>query len=307
MLRLTGWVLLSVLGATAGLIQDVRSALARNDFGAAHKAIADYRAKHGVTAEMLEALSWLGRGALAAARFEEADEYAAETRRLALELLKTRPLDQERHLPIALGASIEVHAQALAAGGRRAEAVSFLEGELAAWRETSIRTRIQKNINLLTLEGRPAPPLEMSEHLGGEPLPRAAWKGRVVLLFFWAHWCRDCKEQAPILARILEKYGARGLLLIAPTQRYGYVAGGKEAGPSEETEYIAEVWRRQYQGLGHTAAPLSEENFRVYGASTTPTLVLVDGNGLVRLYHPGRISYEDLDARLARLWGDAGR
>ncbi len=307
MLRLTGWVLLSVLGATAGVIQDVRSALARNDFAAARKAVADYRAEHGVTAEMLEALSWLGRGALAAARYQEADEYAEETRRLALELLKTRPLDQDRHLPIALGASIEVHAQALAAGGRRAEAVSFLQGELAAWRDTSIRTRIQKNINLLTLEGAPAPALQMGTCLAGNPLPQAAWKGRVVLLFFWAHWCRDCKEQAPILARILEKYGTRGLVLIAPTQRYGYVAAGKEAGPSEESDYILQVWRRQYRALPDAAVPLSEENFRVYGASTTPTLVLVDRQGLVRLYHPGRISYEGLDARLARLVGDAGR
>ena len=34
-------------------------------------------------------------------------------------------LDDERHLPIALGASMEVHAQALAARGERGEALAF--------------------------------------------------------------------------------------------------------------------------------------------------------------------------------------
>jgi thioredoxin-related protein len=44
--------------------------------------------------------------------------------------------------------------------------------------------------------------------------------------------------------------------------------------------------------------PLSEENFKAWGASTTPTLVLIDRTGVVRLYHPGRISYEELAPRV---------
>lgn len=44
--------------------------------------------------------------------------------------------------------------------------------------------------------------------------------------------------------------------------------------------------------------PVSEENFKMYGASTMPTLVLIDRQGLVRLYHPGAMSYEELAARV---------
>jgi thioredoxin-related protein len=43
---------------------------------------------------------------------------------------------------------------------------------------------------------------------------------------------------------------------------------------------------------------VSEENFRRYGASTTPTLVLIDRAGIVRLYHPGAMTYEELRARV---------
>jgi thioredoxin-related protein len=42
--------------------------------------------------------------------------------------------------------------------------------------------------------------------------------------------------------------------------------------------------------------PVSEENFREWGASTTPTVVLIDRTGVVRLYHPGRMTYEELAA-----------
>ncbi len=38
--------------------------------------------------------------------------------------------------------------------------------------------------------------------------------------------------------------------------------------------------------------------FAAYGASTTPTLVLLDGQGIVRLYHPGAIPDAELAAQV---------
>ena len=38
------------------------------------------------------------------------------------------------------------------------------------------------------------------------------------------------------------------------------------------------------------AVPVSAANFPTYGASTTPTLVLLDPIGMVRFYHPGAAS-----------------
>src|SRR5262249_20579669 len=149
-------------------------------------------------------LSWLGRGALAAKSYDRADAYAADTRKLALELLKQRKLDAEPHLPLALGASIEVQAHVLAARSQTSEAMRFLRQELETYFNTSIRTRIQKNIHLLSLEGKPAPALESKQWLGPKPAPLDQLKGRPVLLFFWAHWCGDCKMEVPVLTRLIE-------------------------------------------------------------------------------------------------------
>lgn len=292
-------------GQTRSVIADVRAAIAQQDFARGETILQAYRSAHGVTPEMLEALSWLGRGALAARQWDKAEAYAKQTYDLALSALKGRSVDQEPHLPIALGAAIEVLAHVSAERGARTEAVSFLTRELETYKDTSLSKRIQKNINLLSLEGRAAPALDLSEHLGPKPPTLEALKGKVVVLFFWAHWCPDCKIQGPILARLVAKYGPQGFTVLAPTQRFGFVAGGQAAGPNEEARYIDQVRRTSYSVLAGQPVPLSATNHERYGVSTTPTLVLVDREGIVRLYHPGRMAEEELEPLVRRLIGAA--
>ncbi len=292
--------LLAAATTSAALIEDVRTSIDANNFGRAESYIQAYRAQHGVTPELIEALSWIARGRLARKEYDLAEKYARQTYDLATEQLRGRSLDQDRYLPIALGAAIEVQAQAMAAQGERAQAVKYLRGELSKFASTSIRTRIQKNINLLSLEGRPAPPIQTSEFLGPRPPALAAVRGKPVLLFFWAHWCGDCKAEVAALQRLMSTYGDR-IVLIGPTQRYGYVAGGEEASPEAELKYIDAVRRRYYAPLANMPVPVSAEAFRTYGVSTTPTLVILDRAGVVRLYHPGAMTYEELKRAVDRI------
>jgi thiol-disulfide isomerase/thioredoxin len=287
--------------AFATIVTDVETAMSRGNFPLAETILQTYRSQRGVTPEYLEALSWLARGDLITRQFDKADAVAKEAEKLAGQSLATRPLDAEPHLPLALGAAIEVEAQVLTANGDRAGALALLHKDLLKYRDTSIRTRIQKNINLLTLEGRAAPALEEREFLGAKPAPLLSLRGKPVLLFFWAHWCPDCKQEEHILAQIAREYAPKGLVMIAPTQRYGYVANGDEAGPADELKYIEQIRHQYYADLLSVPTPVSEANFRNYGASTTPTLVLIDRRGIVRLYHPGAMTIEELRAALNRV------
>ncbi|MCC7155506.1 MAG: TlpA family protein disulfide reductase [Bryobacterales bacterium] len=297
---IAGFALCPVQAQRPEIVVAVRRAINAGDLPGAVSLVSKARASEGDTPPNLEALSWLGRGNLAAKRYEEAEKYATETRKLVLAQLARRKLDDDTSLPTALGASIEVRAQALAAQGQRSEAVAFLDQELKAWRHTSIRTRIQKNINLISLDGKRAPlaGLVSDENAGGTKLNPSSLRGKPLILFFWAHWCGDCKQQAPVLARLMDEYAAKGLQIIAPTQHYGYVAGGEEAPRDVETRYIGEVFRKYYSGLRVTSAPITDEGFKDWGASTTPTLAIVDRKGIVRLYHPGQMTYDELAARL---------
>src|SRR5262249_6490757 len=135
------------------LVNDVRTFVAKHDYAAAERAVRTYQAQTGATPEYAAALSWIARGALTDRQLDRAESYAAESRKLAVRLVRTRKLDADPWLPTALGASIEVHAQVLAARGARSEAVAFLREQLAAWGTTSIAERIGKNLNLLSLEG----------------------------------------------------------------------------------------------------------------------------------------------------------
>jgi thiol-disulfide isomerase/thioredoxin len=292
-------LLLTAISLPAAIVPEVRALLAKQDFAAAEKLISAQRANGPWTPELIEAHSWLGRGALAAKQYDQALAYSAETRKLALAALKTRKLDDEKRLPIGLGASIEVEGQSLAGKGQLAEAVAFLQRERKAWFSTSIRTRIQKNLNLLSLEGKPAPALEVKDSVGPHtPHPLSHLKGKTVLLFFWAHWCPDCKAQGMVLAELAARYANRGLVLVGPTQRYGYTPTEESASPAAEKTWIASVFEKSYANIPGMAAPLSEENFRVYGSSTTPTLVLIDKSGIVRLYNPGKMTADQLAAKI---------
>src|SRR5215831_9230685 len=165
----------------AGIVESVRYALAQNNFAAAEAQLNSYRSQRGTDAEYLEAYSWLGRAALDQRQYDQAAAYAKETKSLAVEQLKARPLDAEPHLPLALGAALEVQSQVLAAQGQKAQAVALLQSALRTYANTSIHDRIQKNLNLLSFQGKIAPALK-SDHYLGAPLPAtASLKGSPVL------------------------------------------------------------------------------------------------------------------------------
>jgi thiol-disulfide isomerase/thioredoxin len=274
--------------------------LAQGNFAAATTQLENYRTAHGVDPDYLAALSWMARASLSAQQFDQAATYAKQTESLARELLQHRALDSEPRLPLALGAAIEVQAQVLTAHGQQPQAVALLRHNLALYGSTSLHARLQKNLNLLGLAGQPAPALSTAEYFGPRPKPFLSLKGSPVLLFFWAHWCIDCKHEGPVISQLSTEFASRGLTVLAPTQLYGYAAHGEDAKPKDELAYADQVWKQYYPGLQSVPVPVSKANFDRYGASTTPTLVLIDRKGRVALYHPGVMSYDDLRAAIEK-------
>jgi thiol-disulfide isomerase/thioredoxin len=301
LLRIVLVLLVFPLTAAAGIIEDVRFALARNDFNTASTMLSGYRAQRGIDPEYVEALSWIARGEFASGDLEQAKKFSQETQKLTIQLLNSSQLDQQPHLAMALGAAFEVQAQVLSSQNQTPQAVLLLRQALRTYGQTSIRARLQKNLNLLTLLGKPAPALAISEYLGAKPRPLADLKGSVVLLFFWAHWCGDCKAEAPIIARLQSELPPREFTVVAPTQRYGYAGAQDNISPQQETQYIEAVRQRYYSLLSTAPVPISKHNFDLYGASTTPTIVLLARNGNVALYHPGAMAYGDLRSEIDKL------
>ena len=298
--------------APGNLVKQVRAAVECSDWPCTPKQdlsegeaiLKEFRTAYGATSEALEALSWLGRAALAGNQLDKAYQYSLKAYDESVAALKDRQLDSDPRLEAALGAGIEVLANVRAGRGERSTAVYFLLRDLETYRGTVLEKRIQKNINLLSLEGQPAPALQTGEDLGRPTPTFDDLKGRVVLLFFWAHWCPDCKAEAPVIAKLLDRYRPQGLTIVAPTQRYGYTLKRQAATPDEERQHILQVRDTYYSFLREEAVPLEEANHRRYGVSSTPTIALVDRAGLVRLYHPGSMSESELEAAILGVLGE---
>ena len=152
------------------------------------------------------------------------------------------------------------------------------------------------------LEGQPAPRIEGGIRVG-PGLPGAnQMKGKPTLVFFWAHWCSECKAQAPILSDVVSKYGPKGLVVIAPTRLYGIFSDGRRALPDKELLHIVSVRDSFYPFLRRLPVPVGETNHKKFGIEEVPTLVVIDPNGIIRLNHAGRITAEALDAALDPLF-----
>lgn len=284
------------------LLRKTRKMAWQQEVASAQQLLEENRLKgQAPTPRWLVAVSWVARGASFAEKWDVAEKYATEVFDSSLELLKTREMDAEKHLPIAFGAAIEVLSRVHKARGERDQGILFLTKQRENYQGTSIETRIQKNILLLDLTGKPMPPVDTGQPLGNHTRIPDTLKGKVVVFFFWAHWCGNCKEELPILGALYEKYASRGLEIVGPTRLYGFINGGRQVKPEREMQYLLGAFHDRHPLPEWMGVSVSERNFLEFGVSTTPTLVIVGRDGIVKLYHPGTMSHQELEKAITKL------
>jgi cytochrome c biogenesis protein CcmG/thiol:disulfide interchange protein DsbE len=119
------------------------------------------------------------------------------------------------------------------------------------------------------LEGKAVPKFTLTD-LRGVSATSDSFKGRVVLLDFWATWCGPCKAAAPYMQRLHDNYARQGLLVIGAT--------AMERGDvmKNVTNYLNE---HRYT---YTFTTDNTELARSWGISGIPTFVMIDRKGVVR-------------------------
>ncbi len=138
--------------------------------------------------------------------------------------------------------------------------------------------------------------VEVGEAAPTSPLPRldgegsgslADYRGRWVLVNFWASWCIPCREEAPALERFQRRHGGPDFTVLGIDSR-DLTGDGR-------------AFVRRY---GLTYPQLRDgdgDAAREYGTTGVPENFLVDPGGRVRLLFGGPLSQEYLDGEIAPL------
>ncbi|EMI53595.1 TlpA family protein disulfide reductase [Rhodopirellula sallentina] len=126
----------------------------------------------------------------------------------------------------------------------------------------------------------------------GEAFDWSEYRGRVVLVDFWASWCGPCRGEIPNMKRNLEAYGDEFAIVGINMDRT--VKAMQECIEEEEIQWVNLVGDKETgTGWDHPIA-------RYYGVSGIPTAILVDREGkVVSLSARGK----RLDASLEELLG----
>ncbi|HEY6930127.1 MAG TPA: TlpA disulfide reductase family protein [Thermoanaerobaculia bacterium] len=282
-------------------VRMIRYKISAGDLPSAESILEYHKREEGEDGDYTMGVAWVARGAALLGDWKAAFEWAKKARKIAdAKLRSPSDYEKESEAVYALGTSIEVEAQALAAAGKKQEAIALLEAEEknqeAAQAPYNLRARIWKRRNLLELAGKPAPAVRAEDHVGVESPSLESLRGKPVVLFFWWEACGDCRMQSATFQKVVEKYRSRGVVFVAPTRYYG-----KPDTRAEEKGKIEKSWRDTYKLMDEVPVPISDAAMLRYGVSATPTFVFVDRKGIVRLYSPTRMSEERLSAEIEKL------
>ena len=150
---------------------------------------------------------------------------------------------------------------------------------------TSGYLQIRDRATQIALIGQIAPEITISTWINGAPVTLEELRGRVVLLEFWATWCKPCQEMFPKLKSVHEQTGPRGLEIIAVTRHY-MAYGGTDESVQEELQLMRATLAEHELSFAVGVAP-DEKMQATYGANGLPTCILIDRNGVVRYAGPG--------------------
>ena len=147
-----------------------------------------------------------------------------------------------------------------------------------AKKATGAQTRLDSVGKILTLKGQSP---------SGQLIDLSKYRGQVVLIQYWATWCKPCKADMPTLKDLASRYGKSGFDIL----------GVNLDGTAEEmAEYVKEYqlpWPQIYEEGGLDSRPANE-----LGILTLPTMILVDKEGKVVNRN---IRVAEIDGELRRL------
>lgn len=200
----------------------------------------------------------------------------------------TRPSDRQRLRAIIGAASIAIVAVLLAG--------ALLLGRSNAPTASALTDPNALNPAPRVLSvGSPAPDFDLAT-LDGQRIRLSGLRGHPVVLEFFAIWCPHCQNEAPVLNQIDSAFASRGVRTLAilanPYGRHYDTSGGTDRRPADRADltWYETTFKVQYP----TLIDPSFATVNRYGASSYPTIYVIDGQGVIRFVQAGEVPYQTL-------------
>lgn len=113
----------------------------------------------------------------------------------------------------------------------------------------------------------------------------ADFRGKVVMLNFWASWCKPCKEESPAIERAYRKYKRRGLVVI----------GADVDDLSEDARAFVSRYGLTYPIVRYT----SEHATKDFGTRAFPETFIIDREGRIAALQRFQVDDKWLDDKIA--------
>ncbi len=138
-----------------------------------------------------------------------------------------------------------------------------------------------------SLVGKAAPDAEFAPLRGGESLKVSAFRGKVLLLDFWASWCVPCQEELPQLDDLAGRLASQGVEVVG-------VSIDEEKSDAEHFLERKKSWKLK---LGHDP---EQAGAKLFNPPKMPTSYVIDREGIVTRVNAGfeRGDAEKLEAAL---------
>ena len=142
---------------------------------------------------------------------------------------------------------------------------------------------------------KPAPNFILTD-AKGDTINLSTYKGKVVLLDFWATWCGGCKTEIPWYMEFDAKYKDRGLAVIGVSMDED---GWKSVKPFLALDKDPETG-------GHTAMKYpvvigSDSLAKQYNLTSMPMTLLIDRGGRIAVSHTGLVEKDDWENKIQSL------